>query len=101
MYKRELDTPVLIVDLDIMENNIRDMASAIADTGAILRPMIKTHKCPAIAHLQLQAPATPGIQTAKLAEAEVEKMNEQELTVMLANLRARFAFSHIADRRKL
>ena len=37
----------------------------------------------------------------KLAEAVVEKMNEQELTVMLANLRARFAFSHIADRRKL
>ena len=37
----------------------------------------------------------------KLAEAMVEKMNEQELTVMLSNLRTKFAFSHIVDRRKL
>lgn len=71
MHKRELETPVLIIDLDIMETNIRDMASAVANAGAILRPMIKTHRCPAIAHLQLEAPATLGIQCAKLGEAEV------------------------------
>ncbi len=71
MRKEDLDTPVLIVDLDIMENNIKDMADAVADAGVILRPMIKTHRCPAIAHLQLEAKATPGIQCAKLGEAEV------------------------------
>ena len=37
----------------------------------------------------------------KLAEAVVEKMNKQELTSMLTNLRTMFAFSHIVDRRKL
>ena len=34
----------------------------------------------------------------KLAEAVVEKMNEQELTLLLSNLRARFAFSHVLDK---
>ena len=71
MYKREIDTPALLADLDILENNIEDMAKAAADAGVILRPMIKTHKSPDIAHLQLAEPATPGIQTAKLGEAEV------------------------------
>ncbi len=33
----------------------------------------------------------------KLAEAVVEKMNEQELAFMLANLRVRFMVSHILD----
>ena len=66
MRKEELDTPVLIVDLDIMEHNIKDMADAVADAGVILRPMIKTHRCPAIAHLQLEAPATPGIAAATI-----------------------------------
>ena len=36
-----------------------------------------------------------------LAEAVVKKMNEQELTFMVANLGARFAFSHIMDGLKL
>ncbi len=71
MKKEKLDTPCLIVDLDVMENNIRDMAEFADCAGVNLRPMIKTHKCPAIAHLQLNAPATPGIQTAKVGEAEV------------------------------
>ena len=34
----------------------------------------------------------------KLAEPLVEKMNEQELTLMLANLRARFVFAYILDK---
>jgi D-serine deaminase-like pyridoxal phosphate-dependent protein len=71
MKKEALDTPCLIVDLNVMENNIRDMAEFANCAGVSLRPMIKTHKCPAIAHLQLSAPATAGIQTAKVGEAEV------------------------------
>jgi len=34
----------------------------------------------------------------KLAEPLVDKMNEQELTLMLANLRARFVFAYILDK---
>jgi len=71
MRKEKLDTPCLIVDLDVMENNIRDMAEYSKNADVFLRPMTKTHKCPAIAHLQLDSPATVGIQTAKVGEAEV------------------------------
>lgn len=66
----ELDTPVLLVDLDRMERNIARM-QALADENEIkLRPHIKTHKVPAIAQLQLDAGAK-GIACAKIAEAEV------------------------------
>jgi D-serine deaminase-like pyridoxal phosphate-dependent protein len=71
MKKENLDTPCLIVDLDVLENNIRDMAEHAKSKGINLRPMMKTHKCTAIANLQVRAPATIGIQTAKVAEAEV------------------------------
>jgi D-serine deaminase-like pyridoxal phosphate-dependent protein len=71
MKKEQLDTPCLVLDLDVMQNNIDDMAIYAKEAGVSLRPMMKTHKCPAIAHMQLKAGATPGIQAAKVGEAEV------------------------------
>lgn len=70
MNKYELDTPVAIVDLDIMEKNIYDMAGFAKSIGVQLRPHIKTHKVPEITALQLEAGAS-GITCAKLGEAEV------------------------------
>ena len=70
MRKEDLDTPCLIVDLDVMENNIRDIAEYAKDKGVNLRPMMKTHKCTAIAQYQMEFPANIGIQAAKVAEAE-------------------------------
>lgn len=70
MNKYELNTPVAIVDLDIMEKNINDMAKFAKDIGVQLRPHIKTHKVPEITTLQLEAGAV-GITCAKLGEAEV------------------------------
>jgi len=66
----ELDTPTLIVDLDILERNIARMAEFFAGRRAALRPHIKSHKIPAIAHMQLKAGAI-GITCAKVGEAEV------------------------------
>jgi D-serine deaminase-like pyridoxal phosphate-dependent protein len=66
----ELDTPVLIADMDVLEANVGRMADLAADGGVDLRPHIKTHKNPAIAHLQLRAGAV-GVTCAKLGEAEV------------------------------
>ena len=66
----ELDTPALLVDLDIMERNIRGMAAMARDNGVALRPHAKTHKSPWIAHQQLRAGAV-GVTVAKLGEAEV------------------------------
>jgi len=68
--KSDLLTPCLVVDLDKLQRNIDDMARRAQGAGIRLRPHIKTHKTPAIAHLQMRAGAV-GITCAKLGEAEV------------------------------
>jgi len=70
MHKTELDTPVVLVDLDQMEANIQDMADFARSAGVKLRPHVKTHKIPEIAHKQLRAGAK-GVTVAKIGEAEV------------------------------
>ncbi len=65
-----IDTPSLLVDMDVLEANIANV-QAIADRhGVRLRPHVKTHKTPLLAHKQLAAGAV-GITCAKLTEAEV------------------------------
>lgn len=66
----DLDTPVAVVDLEKLELNIEEMASMMREAGVRLRPHVKTHKVPAIAHMQLREGAA-GITVAKLGEAEV------------------------------
>ncbi|GED66753.1 alanine racemase [Brevibacillus reuszeri] len=66
----ELDTPSLLIDLDRLEKNMREMQSLADSRGAALRPHIKTHKCGAIAQMQIECGAK-GITVAKLGEAEV------------------------------
>lgn len=70
MKMADLDTPVLVVDLDRMERNIQRMAGFAREAGVKLRPHVKTHKIPHLAHLQLNAGAA-GITVAKVGEAEV------------------------------
>lgn len=65
----EIDTPSLLLDLDIMERNITQMADAFQGRNVKLRPHAKTHKTPIVAHKQLAAGAI-GITCAKLGEAE-------------------------------
>jgi D-serine deaminase-like pyridoxal phosphate-dependent protein len=67
--KWDLDTPALCVDLDRLEQNIARMQATLARNGIAARPHAKTHKCAAIAKLQMAAGAI-GICTAKLSEAE-------------------------------
>ena len=66
----DLDTPSLLIDLDVMERNIAEMAEVARAAGVRLRPHTKTHKSPEIARMQLDAGAS-GITVAKLGEAEV------------------------------
>lgn len=68
--KLAVDTPALLIDLPAMERNIARMAAFFADKRAKLRPHAKTHKCPIIAHKQLEAGNAVGITCAKLGEAE-------------------------------
>ena len=67
--KWELDTPALCVDLDKLDQNLAAMKTKLASTGVATRPHAKTHKCPAIAQLQLAA-GSIGVCTAKVSEAE-------------------------------
>jgi len=64
------DTPVLTVDLDAVERNIRRLQDYCDAHGIACRPHIKTHKLPALAHMQVAAGAA-GITCQKLGEAEV------------------------------
>ncbi|MEX2546597.1 MAG: alanine racemase [Chloroflexota bacterium] len=65
-----LDTPCLVIDLDIVERNAHRMAEAVAARGISLRPHVKTHKSVALARMQLEAGAV-GITVGTLGEAEV------------------------------
>jgi D-serine deaminase-like pyridoxal phosphate-dependent protein len=66
----DLDTPCLLLDLDVVESNIARMAAFIAGRSAAIRPHFKTPKSPEVARRQLAAGAI-GITVAKLGEAEV------------------------------
>ncbi len=70
MKKCDLDTPSLILDLDIFEKNLQTMRDFAAANGKKLRPHAKTHKCPEIARRQLACGNCAGICAAKLSEAE-------------------------------
>jgi D-serine deaminase-like pyridoxal phosphate-dependent protein len=67
---RNLDTPCLLVDLDVMMRNIGRLQEHLDGYGIANRPHIKTHKVPTIAHLQVDAGAS-GITCQKLGEAEI------------------------------
>lgn len=70
MRVEDLDTPVLIVDLDGLEDNLDRYHRYFAEHKIGLRPHIKTHKTLAIAHQQMRRGAV-GITCQKLGEAEV------------------------------
>ena len=78
-----METPALILDMDKMEANVRSMQKLVQDCGVALRPHYKSHKCPQIAHWQMEAGAV-GITCAKLGEAE-DLVNAGIKDVLLAN----------------
>ena len=65
-----LDTPSVLVDVDIMTANLDRLARYCREHGLNLRPHIKTHKIPELAQLQVKKGAV-GVTVAKLGEAEV------------------------------
>lgn len=70
LWKADLATPALLVDLDRLDANIAAMAAHCRRAGCQLRPHVKTHKCPEIARRQVAAGAV-GVSAATVAEAEV------------------------------
>ena len=70
MRLEDVDTPALILDLDVFEANLDRLAAKLDGTGVRLRAHAKTHKSTVIAHLQMARGAV-GQCVQKVAEAEI------------------------------
>ncbi len=70
METKDLDTPAVVIEKDIMISNLRRAQSYFDAHGLRVRPHIKTHKLPQIAALQIAFGAI-GITCQKLGEAEM------------------------------
>ena len=64
----ELPTPALIIDKPALESNIAKMSAHLTSHGKGFRPHAKTHKCPLISRMQIEAGAV-GVCAAKVSEA--------------------------------
>lgn len=114
-----LDTPCIVIDLDVVERNAHRLGDELARRGIGLRPHAKTHKSVRLARLQLEAGAS-GITVGNLGEAEVfaaggiddlfvaypiwvEGPKEQRLRALhdRRGLRLRIGFDSIAGARRL
>ena len=67
--KAQLDTPALVLNLEIFERNLVAMRDYAVAAGKKLRPHAKTHKCAWVAGRQLAVGGCVGICTAKVSEA--------------------------------
>jgi D-serine deaminase-like pyridoxal phosphate-dependent protein len=76
----DLETPVPVIDIDVVERNLRRWQQRCDAMGFANRPHIKTHKLVALAKAQIDLGAQ-GITVQKLGEAEV--MAEAGITDML------------------
>ncbi len=66
----DLPTPALLLDLDVLERNLRAMQARGTEFGVALRPHMKTHKCVEIGMAQRELGAQ-GITVSTLYEANV------------------------------
>ncbi|CEK09744.1 DSD1 family PLP-dependent enzyme [Legionella hackeliae] len=69
LNKFQLDTPCLVIDREKLHHNLKRMQQHGLQYGINIRPHCKTHKCTALAKLQLEYGAI-GISAAKISEAE-------------------------------
>lgn len=70
MKYKELDTPALIIDREVMMANLMFMQDYADRRGIALRPHTKTHKMPKLALIQEEL-GSAGVTVAKVGEAEV------------------------------
>jgi len=68
--KLDVETPALLIDVDLMNENIDRMSAYFSGKHSKLRAHSKTHKCPYIAHKQIFS-GSRGLCVQKLGEAEV------------------------------
>lgn len=57
MLFKSFDTPIVLLDMDKLEKNIKEMTQLAVESGVKLRPHTKVHESPFIAKLQINAGA--------------------------------------------
>ncbi len=72
-----LETPAVLVDLNTLEANIREMSQLATQAGVKLRPHCKAHESASIARMQIEAGAY-GIEVGPVGQAEA--MAEQGIS---------------------
>ncbi|OBZ95772.1 alanine racemase [Pararhizobium polonicum] len=77
-----VNTPAVLVDLDIARRNIARFQAYADAHGLKVRPHIKTHKLPAVAEMQLRAGAV-GVTCQKVSEAEAMVAGSPEIRDVL------------------
>ena len=68
-YYPDLVTPAILLDLDKLEANIKEMTQLATEAGVKLRPHTKVHGCAEIAKMQIEAGAS-AIEVGSLGQAE-------------------------------
>lgn len=91
MQYERIETPALIVDGEILDRNIEAMKKILEGTKLGLRPHYKSHKCSALAKLQMENGAV-GMTCAKMCELE-DLVDSGVEDVLVAN--------QITDKRKI
>jgi D-serine deaminase-like pyridoxal phosphate-dependent protein len=85
MQIEDIETPAVLVDLEIVEANIHRAQRLFDQLGIGFRPHIKTHKIPFLARMQIQAGAI-GIACQKISEAEVFAAEDIDDILLCFNL---------------
>lgn len=70
MRIEDIETPALVIDLDILDQNIRTMKDKLSGTKCSLRPHAKAHKSAFVAHKQIKEGGAIGVTCQTLDEAE-------------------------------
>ncbi len=83
MLKSDIGTPALLLDLSVMESNLKKMAAFFQEGPTRLRPHYKNHKCVALARRQIACGAI-GMSCATLSEAEALVRNGMQ-SVLVVN----------------
>ena len=96
---QKFGTPCAVVDLKVVEQNIKRAQTLCDDAGVKNRPHIKTHKSPFFAEMQIAAGAQ-GITCQKLGEAEIMVNNGITDIIVATNLIGAARYGRLASLQK-
>lgn len=85
MLVEEIETPALLIDLDILEKNISTMKEKMAGKKSKFRPHVKAHKSPFVAHKQIASGAI-GVTCQTIDEAEAMALKNGIQDILLTNM---------------